>query len=459
LRSLPPLTVGEMVLIGWSLTLGLEHRRREIEMRSFGLSTSLPLKSLVNSAHAVLFVAILLRLITVIPGLGFRWAYTYYQMLVSFDAVLMMCEMFTFMWVSVDFGVLTITLVQMITDLVLFMLFFSVILLGFCLALVGLSETAPHEHHLPVERQAFGGPIGGDGHSAAGRVLAAVMAPLRAPLLASAGQAAAVAALAAPPLPAAAPSVGRALGDDNSMAASLWDSPFFSTLKSVHWNAMDILKDDFTNHEVDPNAPQVELALVYQPFWAMFAEFELEELAKIPFGLPLMWICEPLPRRTPPSSMRAAASVRGADRPARSPLACLCRCGHRQHCARQYAHRHVRRDVRTHQEERCASALARQRRSLPHCWPQRRPYAGAADAGGGVCCAAVRSSDRVPLPALHVRLRVSVRRALRSAAVQLADPAVGFVRRHFPVAREAAQSRADEHRRRIRRGPELRRWA
>ena len=32
--------------------------------------------------------------------------------LVSFDAVLMMCEMFTFMWTSLNFGVLTITLVQ-----------------------------------------------------------------------------------------------------------------------------------------------------------------------------------------------------------------------------------------------------------------------------------------------------------------------------------------------------------
>ena len=109
--KLPPLTFGESVLIMWSLTLGYEHRRREMEMRGLGLSTALPLKSLVNWAHVILFVAISLRLSTLVPDYGTQWAYTYYQMLVSFDAVLMMCEMFTFMWTSVNFGVLTITLV------------------------------------------------------------------------------------------------------------------------------------------------------------------------------------------------------------------------------------------------------------------------------------------------------------------------------------------------------------
>ena len=73
-------------------------------MRSLGLSTSLPLKSLVNWAHFFLFIGICLRLSTLVPGFAFQWAYTYYQMIVSFDAVLMMCEMFTFMWTSVNFG-------------------------------------------------------------------------------------------------------------------------------------------------------------------------------------------------------------------------------------------------------------------------------------------------------------------------------------------------------------------
>ena len=28
----------------------------------------------------------------------------------------------------------------------------------------------------------------------------------------------------------------------------------------------------------------------FEPFWAMFAEFDLDELSRIPFGLPLMWV-------------------------------------------------------------------------------------------------------------------------------------------------------------------------
>ena len=37
---------------------------------------------------------------------------TAYQTLVSFDAVLVCCELFTFMWTSHSFGILAITLVQ-----------------------------------------------------------------------------------------------------------------------------------------------------------------------------------------------------------------------------------------------------------------------------------------------------------------------------------------------------------
>jgi len=33
-----------------------------------------------------------------------------------------------------------------------------------------------------------------------------------------------------------------------------------------------------------------ELALVWQPFFAMFAEFDIDELMKVPYGLPLMWV-------------------------------------------------------------------------------------------------------------------------------------------------------------------------
>ena len=75
-------------------------------------------------------VAILLRLLTLLPGFEFQSAYTMYQTLVSFDAVLMCCETFTFMWTSHNFGILAITLVQMMIDLSLFLVFFSVIIFG-----------------------------------------------------------------------------------------------------------------------------------------------------------------------------------------------------------------------------------------------------------------------------------------------------------------------------------------
>ena len=95
-------------------------------------------KTLVNLAYLMLVVAILLRCVTLAPRelVGYdyaRLAYVIYQSFVSFDSVLMMAELFTFMWTSVNFGVLTITLVQMMVDLSLFIVFFSVILIGFCL--------------------------------------------------------------------------------------------------------------------------------------------------------------------------------------------------------------------------------------------------------------------------------------------------------------------------------------
>ena len=214
--NLPPLTSAEVVLIGWSLTLGYEHHMRELDMRAFGLSTDHTMKTVINTAHSVLAVAIALRLSTVTPGFAYKEVYTAYQMLVSFDAVLMMCELFTFMWTSLNFGVLTITLVQMMVDLGLFVVFFSVVLVGFCLALIGLSETAP-QHQLGN---------------------------------------------------------GRVLVDGNEH------------VRDVN----DVLRNDFTTRVVPSSETSVELGLVWQPFWAMFAEFDLAELSRIPFGLPLMWV-------------------------------------------------------------------------------------------------------------------------------------------------------------------------
>ena len=138
---LPPLTWAELMLIVWSLTLGYEHRQRDYLMKTYGLIADSWLKSLVNTAHMVMNAAIGLRLVTRIPGFEFASAYTAYQTLVSFDAVLMCCETFTFMWTSHSFGILAITLVQMMIDLSLVLVFFSVIIVGFCFALVGLSET------------------------------------------------------------------------------------------------------------------------------------------------------------------------------------------------------------------------------------------------------------------------------------------------------------------------------
>ena len=77
-------------------------------------------------------------MLTLVPGADLPTAYVAYQTLVSFDAVLMCCETFTFMWTSHSFGILAITLVQMMIDLSLFLVFFSVIIVGFCLALLRL---------------------------------------------------------------------------------------------------------------------------------------------------------------------------------------------------------------------------------------------------------------------------------------------------------------------------------
>ena len=112
LPRMPPLTLAEFLLIVWSITLGYEHRQRDYMMRAYGLHAGSWLKSLVNTAHLVMNVAIGLRLVTFLPGVELPAAYTAYQTLISFDAVLMCCETFTFMWTSHNFGILAITLVQ-----------------------------------------------------------------------------------------------------------------------------------------------------------------------------------------------------------------------------------------------------------------------------------------------------------------------------------------------------------
>jgi hypothetical protein len=41
---------------------------------------------------------------------------------------------------------------------------------------------------------------------------------------------------------------------------------------------------------VQENEGHVHLGIAWQPFWAMYAEFDLSEFARVPFGLPLMWV-------------------------------------------------------------------------------------------------------------------------------------------------------------------------
>ena len=59
-----------------------------------------------------------------------------YQILLSIDAVLACVELFTFMWTSLNFGVLAIITGQMLIDLSLFLVFALVLLLGFSAALL-----------------------------------------------------------------------------------------------------------------------------------------------------------------------------------------------------------------------------------------------------------------------------------------------------------------------------------
>ena len=51
--------------------------------------------------------------------------------------------------------------------------------------------------------------------------------------------------------------------------------------------------------QVGSDETSIEIGLVYQPFWAMFTEIDLDELSRIPFGLPLMCVYAPPGRPSP----------------------------------------------------------------------------------------------------------------------------------------------------------------
>ena len=147
-------------------------------------------------------------------------------------------------------------------DLGLFVVFFSVVLVGFCLALVGLSETAPHEPHLTDDASLLHGRrlFGEDHHHPA--------------FAGGGGGGSQQVAWGSGQLGLGS----RMLADAAAASAHVFDS-------------RDLIREDFaTRQQSAVEATQVELGLVWQPFWAMFAEFDLDELSRIPFGLPLMWV-------------------------------------------------------------------------------------------------------------------------------------------------------------------------
>jgi hypothetical protein len=112
----------------------------------------LPFQSATLLGHTILALAILLRLGTrmtipahlrggIVSTLQ-AYAYDLYKTMLAFDAVLMCVELFTFMWISMSFGVLTIIMGQMMVDLRNFVVFAIVLVIGFTVGLLGLSETS-----------------------------------------------------------------------------------------------------------------------------------------------------------------------------------------------------------------------------------------------------------------------------------------------------------------------------
>ena len=194
----PPITGWEQAFMVWALSLAYEHRRRQARLQIFGIhKSSLPFQRIVSIGHLTLVLAIAMRLLSLLPlWLGWQvsgaegegqarlaaavaaadaggWVggavhscYIVYATLMSFDAVLMCVELFTFMWTSLAFGVLAIIMGQMLVDLSLFLVFAVVFICGFSAALIGLSETALHPSADDPGRMLRGGGAGGcDGES------------------------------------------------------------------------------------------------------------------------------------------------------------------------------------------------------------------------------------------------------------------------------------------------------
>ena len=291
---LPKLTSAELALIVWSLTLGYEHRQRELRMRAFGLSTTMWLKSLVNWAHLVLGVAIGLRIFTLLPGFAAPQLYTAYQTLVSFDAVLMCTELFTFMWTSHAFGILAITLVQMMIDLSLFMVFFSVVIIvrRRPAARPPATPSGAHAHaHMHMHTCTHAHMHTCTHAHARGRWRMHMPCHTRGPLIAP------LATPAAPssPLWLRASIQGFALA---LLGLSETADKGEGSLVRMGGRALSSFtrralgSASFPEQEEPPllvDEPAV-VELWQQPFWAMYGDIDLKELSKVPFGMPLMWV-------------------------------------------------------------------------------------------------------------------------------------------------------------------------
>ena len=267
--NLPPLATSEKIFIVWAGALGAEHHLRSRKMQHFGLTAKLPFQSIIYVAHAILAIALGLRLLSALPvGSDGKESelvsaikhvcYAAYQTIISVDSVLISLELFTFMWISLNFGVLAIIMVRMLVDLSLFFVFFAVILLGFSAALLGLSETTSHEH-LDSTQQ------GRRALEALYTTAPAALAPLEAPLEAADWSTAGFGA-----------DGGGATGGTPASSSLLVAAGrhVLRALRGSTYAATD---------------PEDELPLLALPLWAMFTDLEPHRFVSVPFGLPLMY--------------------------------------------------------------------------------------------------------------------------------------------------------------------------
>mmetsp|Transcript_302 Transcript_302/g.686 ORF Transcript_302/g.686 Transcript_302/m.686 type:complete len:1370 (-) Transcript_302:267-4376(-) len=230
--NLPPLDWPEMIFGVWSFAVAIDHVHRTIRMRSLVFTRgdrSMPFASVVNAGHAIVVITIIFRLFTTIPWLPYSLvepAYSTYSTLLSIDAVLLCGESFTFLWTSLRFGVRTVILTEMMLDLYLYLVFFAVFVIGFALCLIGLCESAP------LNYSAFSFMVD-------------------------------------PPFPEDLRALSIYATDGDQERA-----------RTLHHGGMRQLAE---------RQQVYNLPLVLMPFWAMFADLDLEQLSEIPWAMTVTW--------------------------------------------------------------------------------------------------------------------------------------------------------------------------